>query len=77
MHNVVLFLFLAFIVVHVDLVLLTGAVRNLNVMYAGNDGMSWLGTIIFVASLALLAGVWFALTPGVQKRLASLTGTVS
>jgi thiosulfate reductase cytochrome b subunit len=76
-HNVVLFLFLAFIVVHVDLVLFTGAVRNLNVMYAGNDGMSWLGTIIFVASLAVLAGVWFALTPGVQKRLASLTGTVS
>jgi hypothetical protein len=75
-HNVVLFLFLAFIVVHVALVLFTGAVRNLNVMFAANDGMSWLGTIIFVASLAVLAGAWFALTPGVQKRLASLTGTV-
>jgi thiosulfate reductase cytochrome b subunit len=76
-HNVVLFLFLAFIVVHVALVLFTGAVRNLNVMFAANDGMSWLGTIIFVASLAVLAGAWFALTPGVQKRLASLTGTVT
>lgn len=75
-HNVVLFLFLAFIVVHVDLVLFTGAVRNLNVMYAANDGMSWLGTIIFVASLAVLAAAWFALTPGVLRRVASLTGKV-
>ncbi len=75
-HNVVLVLFLAFIVVHVSLVLFTGAVRNLNVMFAANDGLSWLGTIIFVVSLAVLAGVWFALTPRVQKRLASLTGTV-
>jgi len=75
-HNVVLFLFLAFIVVHVALVLFTGAVRNLNVMFAANDGVSWLGTIIFVASLAVLAATWFALTPSVQKRLASLTGTV-
>jgi thiosulfate reductase cytochrome b subunit len=75
-HNVVLFLFLAFIVVHVALVLFTGALRNLNVMFAANDGMSWLGTIIFVASLAVLAAAWFALTPGVQKRLASLTGKV-
>lgn len=76
-HNVVLFLFLAFIVVHVALVLFTGAVHNLNVMFAASDSMSWLGTIIFVVSLAVLAAVWFALTPGVQKRLASLTGTVS
>jgi thiosulfate reductase cytochrome b subunit len=75
-HNVVLFLFLAFIVVHVALVLFTGAVRNLNVMFAANDGASWLGTIIFVVSLAVLAAVWFGLTPRVQKRLAALSGTV-
>jgi hypothetical protein len=75
-HNVVLFLFLAFIVVHVALVLFTGAVRNLNVMFAANDGASWLGTIIFMASLAVLAGAWFGLTPRVQKRLAALSGTV-
>jgi hypothetical protein len=47
------------------------------VRFAANDGMCWLGTIIFVASLAVLAGAWFALTPGVQKRLASLTGNVT
>lgn len=75
-HNVVLFLFLAFIVVHIDLVLFTGAVHNLNVMFAASNGMSWLGTILFVVSLAVLAAVWLALTPAVQKRLASLTGKV-
>ena len=76
LHNVVLFLFLAFIVVHVDLVLFTGAVHNLNVMYAASNDVSWMGTVIFIASLAVLAAVWFALTPSVQKKLAGLTGTV-
>lgn len=76
LHNLVLFLFLAFIVVHIDLVLFTGAVHNLNVMYAASNDVSWMGTVIFIASLAVLAAVWFALTPSVQKKLAGLTGTV-
>lgn len=76
LHDLVLFLFLAFIVVHVDLVLFTGAVHNLNVMYAASNDVSWMGTVIFIASLAVLAAVWFALTPSVQKKLAGLTGTV-
>jgi thiosulfate reductase cytochrome b subunit len=75
-HNVVLFLFMAFIIVHVALVLFTGAVHNLNVMFAASDSVSWLGTILFVVSLAALAAAWFALTPAAQKRLASLTGKV-
>ena len=75
-HNLVLFLFMAFIVVHVDLVLFTGAVHNLNVMFAAQDSMGWLGTILFVVSLAVLAAVWFALTPSAQRRLAALSGTV-
>jgi thiosulfate reductase cytochrome b subunit len=76
LHNLVLFAFLAFIVVHIDLVLFTGAVHNLNVMYAASNDLSWMGTVIFIASLAVLAAVWFALTPSVQKKLAGLTGTV-
>ena len=76
LHNLVLFAFLAFIVVHIDLVLFTGAVHNLNVMYAASNDVSWMGTVIFIASLAVLAAAWFALTPSVQKRLAELTGTV-
>ncbi len=77
LHGIVLFAFLAFIVVHVGLVLFTGAVHNLNVMFAARNDLSYLGTLIFIASLAVLAAVWFALTDSVQKRLARLTGEVS
>ncbi|CAB4873638.1 unannotated protein [freshwater metagenome] len=77
LHNIVLFVFMAFIVVHVSLVLFTGAVLNLNVMFAARDDLSLVGTVIFIAALAVLAGVWFALTDSVQKRLARLTGEVT
>jgi hypothetical protein len=73
----VLFAFIAFVVVHVSLVLFTGAVQNLNVMFAARNDLSLVGTIIFVASLAVLVGVWFALSTPVQKKLASLTGDVT
>lgn len=77
LHGLVLFAFAAFIVVHVGLVLFTGAVQNLNVMFASRDDLSLIGTVIFIASLAGLAGVWFGLTTSVQKKLASFTGDVS
>ena len=77
LHNIVLFAFMAFIVVHVSLVLFTGAVLNLNVMFAARDDLSLVGTIIFIAALAGLTGVWFALTDSVQKKLARLTGEVT
>lgn len=77
LHNIVLFAFMAFIVVHVSLVLFTGAVLNLNVMFAARDDLSLVGTIIFIAALAVLTGVWFALTDSVQKKLARLTGEVT
>jgi thiosulfate reductase cytochrome b subunit len=77
LHNIVLFAFMAFIVVHVSLVLFTGAVLNLNVMFAARDDLSYVGTIIFIAALAVLTGVWFGLTDSVQKKLARLTGEVT
>jgi len=77
LHVLVLFAFAAFIVVHVSLVLFTGAVLNLNVMFAARSDLSLVGTVIFIASLAVLAGVWFALTDSVQKKLARLTGEVT
>jgi hypothetical protein len=63
--------------VHVSLVLFTGAVQNLNVMFAARSDLSLVGTVIFIASLAVLAGVWFALTDSVQKKLARLAGEVT
>jgi thiosulfate reductase cytochrome b subunit len=77
LHVLVLFAFIAFVVVHVSLVLFTGAVQNLNVMFAARNDLSLVGTIIFVASLAVLVGVWFALSTPVQKKLASLTSDVT
>lgn len=77
LHVLVLFAFMAFIVVHVSLVLFTGAVQNLNVMFAARADLSLVGTIIFIAALAGLTGVWFALNDSVQKRLARLTGEVT
>jgi thiosulfate reductase cytochrome b subunit len=77
LHGLVLFAFAAFIVVHVSLVLFTGAVQNLNVMFAARNDLSMVGTLIFIASLAALVGVWFALTPRVQENLARLTGDVT
>jgi thiosulfate reductase cytochrome b subunit len=77
LHGLVLFAFAAFIVVHVGLVLFTGAVLNLNVMFASRNDLSLIGTFIVIASLAVLTGVWFALTSPVQKKLASVTGDVT
>ncbi|CAB4533940.1 unannotated protein [freshwater metagenome] len=77
LHNIVLFAFMAFIVVHVSLVLFTGAVLNLNVMFAARNDLSFVGTIIFITALAVLTGVWFALTDSAQKRLARLAGEVN
>ncbi len=76
LHFWLMLFFIAFIAVHVFLVLATGAQRNLNHMYAARDDGSWLGVILFAASLVVMAATWFALHPVVVKKLASLTGTV-
>jgi len=43
LHFLVLCWFVVFIVIHVALVLTTGALRNLNHMYASQDTESWTG----------------------------------
>jgi DMSO/TMAO reductase YedYZ molybdopterin-dependent catalytic subunit/thiosulfate reductase cytochrome b subunit len=63
LHFLVLCWFLVFIFVHVTLVFATGALRNLNHMYAGTDARGWVGFGIFAASTAVLAIAWFAATP--------------
>ncbi|MFD1720006.1 cytochrome b/b6 domain-containing protein [Amnibacterium endophyticum] len=68
--------FVAFTVVHVFLVLATGAIRNLNHMYAVRDDQSPAGAIVLVVSLLLVAGLALALRPGVVRWLAARTGTV-
>lgn len=63
LHFLVLCWFLVFILVHVTLVFATGALRNLNHVYAGTDAPGWVGFGIFAASMVVVAIAWFAATP--------------
>ena len=62
-HFVVLCWFVLFIVVHVTLVLTTGALQNLNHMFATRNDQSWWGFAIFTVALLLLIAAWVAATP--------------
>ncbi|HEV7185113.1 MAG TPA: molybdopterin-dependent oxidoreductase [Leifsonia sp.] len=63
LHFFVLCWFVIFIVVHVTLVLTTGALRNLNHMYASQNNESWLGFSIFALSMVVVIVAWVAATP--------------
>ncbi|WP_448256066.1 cytochrome b/b6 domain-containing protein [Microbacterium aurum] len=83
-HFPVMIYFVLFIIVHVALVFATGALRNLNHMYAAQgsvDGVqyadNWAGFWIFIASLVVIAGGWIAARPLVLAPIARLFGTVS
>lgn len=67
LHFLVLCWYVMFVVVHVALVFATGALRNLNHMYAGNDTESWTGFWVFLATSAVLAVVWVAATPATYR----------
>jgi len=75
-HVAVMVYFVAFIATHVTLVLATGALRNLNHMYAGRDDDSWVGFWVFLVSIAVMAAGWFAARSTVLKWLAGRSGTV-
>ncbi|MEO8968962.1 MAG: molybdopterin-dependent oxidoreductase [Solirubrobacteraceae bacterium] len=63
LHFLVLVWFLLFIVAHVALALSTGAVRNLNHVYAAQDAQSLTGAWIFAASMVVVIVAWVAATP--------------
>jgi thiosulfate reductase cytochrome b subunit len=75
-HYPVMVYFVGFTIVHVTLVLATGALRNLNHMYAGRDDETWWGFGIFAASLVLMAVAWVGLKPRVLDAIAGVSGTV-
>lgn len=76
-HFPVMIYFVAFVVVHVFLVLATGALRNLNHMYGGSDDAGWFGFWVFVASVAAMVAAWFLARPLFLRPIASLMGKVS
>ncbi|MBP2413660.1 thiosulfate reductase cytochrome b subunit [Arthrobacter stackebrandtii] len=77
LHFPVMIYFVVFIVIHVTLVLATGALRNLNHMYASSDAVNWWGFGIFAASLVVMAGAWFLAQPLFLRPVASLMGKVT
>ncbi|MGO4586933.1 molybdopterin-dependent oxidoreductase [Arthrobacter sp. 2RAF6] len=62
-HFLVLVWFLLFIVIHVTFVFTTGALNNLNHIFAGRNDASWAGFWIFVLSMAVVIVGWVAATP--------------
>ncbi|GEK81667.1 hypothetical protein ABA31_30180 [Agrococcus baldri] len=82
-HFPVMLYFVAFSIVHVALVLATGALRNLNHMFASQGSMdghayadNWEGFWIFVAAAMLVVGSWFAARPSIIAPIARLFGDV-
>ena len=83
-HFPVMLYFVVFIAIHVFLVFATGALRNLNHMYAAQGSAdpdayaaNWTGFWFFVASLVVIAAAWVAARPLVLAPIARLFGTVS
>lgn len=76
-HFPVMLFFTAFVVMHVALVLCTGARRNLNHMFAARDDTGWLGLAIFALSVAVMVAAWFLARPVFLRPVAGLTGKIS
>ena len=83
-HFPTMIYFVLFIIAHVTLVFATGALRNLNHMYAAQGSVdpdayadNWAGFWIFAASMAVIIGAWVAARPLVLAPIARLFGSVS
>lgn len=76
-HFPVMIYFVAFIAIHVFLVFTTGALRNLNHMYAAQDVVNWTGFWMFTASLVVIAIAWVLARPLVLAPIARLFGNVT
>lgn len=76
-HFPVMLYFLGFTIVHVFLVFFTGALVNLNHMYTSRDVADWWGLIIFLISVAVIAGAWFLSKPLFITPIARKTGAVT
>ncbi|MBP3036361.1 cytochrome b/b6 domain-containing protein [Arthrobacter sp. zg-ZUI100] len=76
-HFPVMLCFVLFTIAHVFLVFFTGALANLNHMYASRDAVDWWGLVIFLISLVVTAAAWFLTKPLFTTPIAARTGTVA
>lgn len=77
LHFSVMLYYVSFVVVHVTLVLATGALHNLNHMYGGSDAGNWWGAVFFALSLLVMIAAWLLARPLFLRPLAALTGAVT
>lgn len=77
LHFPVMIYFVGFVIVHVTLVLATGALRNLNHMYASTNDVNWIGFWIFAASLLVMVAGWVLTKPIFVRPVAALTGSIT
>lgn len=75
-HFPVMLFFVLFVIAHVTLVLATGALRNLNHIYASSDEVNWVGFAIFVVSLLVIAAGWALARPTLIAALGRRFGDV-
>lgn len=77
-HFPIMIYFVAFIVVHVFLVLTTGLRGNFNAMFASReDATSWIGVVLFLVAAGVTAVGWFFARASVVAPVAGKTGKVS
>ncbi|ALD65836.1 hypothetical protein AFL94_16290 [Arthrobacter sp. LS16] len=84
LHFPTMLYFALFIVVHVALVLSTGALRNLNHMFAAQGSTdptafadNWTGLWLFAVAIMATAAAWAACRPMILASIARLFGKVS
>ncbi|WP_454858226.1 cytochrome b/b6 domain-containing protein [Promicromonospora soli] len=77
LHFPTMLFFVLFVIVHVTLVFATGALRNLNHMFAASDAVSWAGFAWFAGGLVVAVAAVVAARPLVIAPIASLVGKVS
>lgn len=76
-HFPTMIAFVLFIIGHVFLVLTTGALHNLNSMFAANGGGTWIGFWFFIGAMVIVLIGWVAARPLVLAPIARLFGRVS
>ena len=77
-HFPTMIYFVAFVVVHVFLVLTTGVRGNMNAMFAAReDATSWIGVVMFLVAAGVTALGWFFARASVVAPVAGRTGKVS
>lgn len=76
-HYPTMLFFVAFVIVHVVLVFATGALQNLNHMFAGTHHVSWAGFWWFASGLVITVAGVAGTRPLLLAPIARVTGRVS